>query len=352
MFCPKCGMQNAENNQFCRSCGAALVTQPVSQEGTPQNTAYPEQEYQYEVPQPTPQPVYREEAPQNAMYQNQPYQFTVSPPKPKAPYSRNPVLNAVKTLGASPLFLVAAIAFTACLLFQFLAALSITSSGILGTIYSYAETMGLSYYLDEAYGAVQGAATAFTILGMIPSILVAVGIWMTFTSAINRTSDGMKASGLTIIKVVNVIQMVSFNILLGILEIVLIAATAEVADSYMAEGATTVFVVMILLVAGIDVFLNLYYGKLIKTVNAMKMTIYSGNPSLNVSSFVAVMCFISAFFSLFGLFGAGGFFGVMQVLAAITASVCFGVFLFRYKNKMLTFISPTQQTGYQEFQIN
>ncbi len=316
MFCPQCGSQNAPECAFCSACGASLADQPAEQAA--------------------PQPV-----------QEPPVQ-TYTPPQPKTPLSNHPVLNAVKTLGTSPVLLVAIVAFTAALLFQLFAAMSVTTSGVLGMLYDYAELLDVEELVGMYFDIIQRTTVVMTIIGMIPSILIAVGLWLTYTSARNRSMDGMKTSGLTIIKVINVIQMVLYNILMGLIALFLLIAAINAADSYYASTSETVLVVFLVLVLGIDVFVNLYYGKIIQTINTMKATIYMATPSYKVSSFVAVMCFISAFFSLFGLFSASGFFGVMQVLAAVTASSCFGAFLFQYKHKMMALISPVKQVGVAE----
>ena len=35
MYCPKCGVENPDSAQACRSCGAQLSPPPAPQQGTP-----------------------------------------------------------------------------------------------------------------------------------------------------------------------------------------------------------------------------------------------------------------------------------------------------------------------------
>ena len=58
-----------------------------------------------------------------------------------------------------------------------------------------------------------------------------------------------------------------------------------------------------------------------------------------VSGFVAVMNFIAAFFSLFGLF-AGGFAAMLSEACSITALICFGILIFKYKSAMIRLLNP------------
>ncbi len=321
MFCSNCGTENANNNQFCQNCGNALTTQAPETAFQPAPQAAPYQSFT--PPQPRPQP------------------------QPKRPLSGNPVLNAVKTMGTSALFLIAIIAFSASALFSLFGAFSSNATGLLGTIFNYADDLGLSYIVDEAYGVFRGITVFTTILNLIPAALIITGLWMSFVSAGNRAYDGMKTSGLGIIKAVSIIQLIAYDLLIVVIEILLISATSSIqSDYYDTSGATSLFVFAMLIVAGIGTFLTLYYANILKTINTIKTTIITAQPSYKVSSFVAVMCFVSAVFSFFELFTAYGFFAVMQTLASIVSSVCFGIFLFKYKGKMTAMLAPANYQTY------
>ncbi len=306
MYCSKCGIENSECNRFCSSCGNVLSEYQQNFQPNRQNTPY--------------------QGPSYTAYQ----------PHPKKPFSNNPVLNALKTMGASPLFLTAIIAFSVSVFFNLLANLSASSSGLIDTFYDALSDLGISYYFSESYSNFENLMVTTTVMGMIPQILIAIGLWMTFASAIDRSRDGMTITGLNIIQFVNIVYLVVYNILFGAIEVLLLIATAGLADSrYTPDGAITVMVVVIFVVAGIDVLINLYYSKILKTLKTIKTAIFAEEPLYNVSKFVAVMCFISAIFSFFGLFSVGGSLAFLTVSATVTSLICFGILLFRYMNKML-----------------
>lgn len=310
MFCMNCGQPCADGNKFCEHCGAPLLdttTQPASQP----------------APQPVQQPVYAQ------------------PQAPVTPISD--VRYTLKKLATSPLFLAAAIAYSCMVLFTIAAAVA-GQSGLLGALDSYLNmalryggySMGeLSYaldQLDQVMPFLRGASLGSALVGQIPAILIAVGIWLVFASAVDKSGMPMKTTGLTIIKVITIISLIGSSLLLVVLEGVLIFGTAAAAkydDSVVVVGVVIVLAVLVLMGLGI-----LMSVKTISTIGTMQRTIQTEQPSDKVSVYVAVICILNAIGAVFGMLGFGSVFSVLSGLCNAVAYICFAIFLFQYRDKM------------------
>ena len=310
MFCMNCGQPCADGNKFCEHCGAPLLdttAQPASQP----------------APQPVQQPVYAQ------------------PQAPVTPISD--VRYTLKKLATSPLFLAAAIAYSCMVLFTIAAAVA-GQSGLLGALDSYLNmalryggySMGeLSYaldQLDQVMPFLRGASLGSALVGQIPAILIAVGIWLVFASAVDKSGMPMKTTGLTIIKVITIISLIGSSLLLVVLEGVLIFGTAAAAkydDSVVVVGVVIVLAVLVLMGLGI-----LMSVKTISTIGTMQRTIQTEQPSDKVSVYVAVICILNAIGAVFGMLGFGSVFSVLSGLCNAVAYICFAIFLFQYRDKM------------------
>lgn len=285
MFCSRCGSKNADGAHFCKNCGIAL-------DGYSENiipTTYA----------------------QNMRMQTQ------------------PVLNMVKEMASSPLFLIAVIAFTAQILFSIIGAF-LSGPNTIAAISEIAKVVDLPYkayaILDRLHLVGGAPITIAVVLGQIPSILIAVGLWQTYLSAVTRTS--MNTSGLTMIKVIIVINLVLSVIGLTTIEILLLLLTIAAAE---AGIAAAIMVALVMAFAAVFSFNIVYLTKVIKTINTVKNTIATGVPSDRVSSFVAIWGYICASFLIFSLHGT---FATLSSLCSMTALICFGTVLLKYKDKM------------------
>lgn len=304
MFCAKCGIENAENAVFCKNCGNSIGTTP---------------------------------APQAASV------YTAPVPVAKPPLSSHPVLNVVKKLASSPLFLVAVIAYSAQILFSIVNSAG-TGAKVEMFLYQLLNRLGgnVSY---EFYEIVDGISrigdipyVIGTIIGLIPAILICIGLWMTFASARNRMVDGMKTSGLTMIKVLTIIQLIGSCIAVAAIELLLLLAVVGIAATEYAPGvAIAILVLLVLVVAASYTLQIIYSAKIIKSLNSVKSTITTGSPVAKASRFVAVWAFISAFGALFSV--ASSF---LSSVATITSLICFGILVFKYNNSMRMISAPTQ----------
>lgn len=341
MFCPNCGVKNEDNVAFCKNCGTKLGNiPPVNSQNAEPVQPQAEQPVQVEQPQ-------EASAASAAVYAP-----AVSTARPR---SNHPVLKVVKDMGASPLFLVAVIAFTAAVFFSIV---SVFTRGTVGAVSSLTETLG-SFGLGELDGALYQANNYFKAIGVfaaIPSVIYLIGLWLIFAGAQQRGSDSMPTSGLTTIKVMAILTLVCCCIALGLTEILCIVGIIGTArygfftntnrydyaydhTEMINNFAGALFIGLAIGALIVYVILIVYEAKIISTINAVKGTILTGNPNYKVSGFVAVMNFIVAFFSLFGLF-AGGFAAMLAEACSITALICFGILIFKYKSAMIRLMAP------------
>lgn len=296
MFCPKCGTQNADGVSFCQNCGSPLTaSQPTYQQ--------PYQASQYQQP----------------MYS----QALVS----------STGLATLKKVCSSPVALVAIIAYTAAALFSFLNSVS-GSSGIFGYLYQLADMLDMEDMVGELYYAVRSTSIVSAVIGMIPTILIAVGLWLTFASAASKSQTGMKTGGLTLVKVILIINLVFICIALAAVEIIALVAVVNLADSYYGSSMVGPLVGVMLGVAIAMTLVILFYVKAVKTINTIKLTAQNGIPSDKVSVYVAVIAFIMGGFTALSIIASYGAFALLANLCSATASITFGVFLLSYRGKM------------------
>lgn len=326
MFCSKCGFKNQPGDTFCQQCGSRLTdATPVAEQSVPAT--------------PPTQPVY---APVQPMYA-----------RPVIPRANNPVLCAIKDMVASPLYLVAIIAFSASLFFTYLNLLFFNTA-VGSTISRLINQSGLYRYFDLNY--IWSALEYIKVIGFIatiPTALYAVGMWLNFVAAQKRGVDSMSTSGLTMIKVLQIISLVFTCIWFLIIEALCIVGIIAVsgnnyvrsygyydADAYNVSGIAVALLIGVIIGALIGFTLVIIYkAKTISTINTVKNSIRTCNADYKVSGFVGVMNFIIAFFSFFSAF-SGGFFGAVSQLCSVTALICFGILIFNYRSKMINLMSP------------
>lgn len=340
MFCSNCGAKLADGTSFCPSCGT-----PVKQ-NTSGSNAYSQN------PANNTAPVYS----YNNYHSN--YSYNNAPGHANVPNaSQNPVFGILKTLGSSPLFIVCASLFTLSLLLSFWYAVG-GQNQLINSIYRIADQLGVSYYLWSYFEQIRFAINGYAVVALIPSILVAVGLWLTFASAHNKYQPSVKTAGLTMIKVINCINLVWSCIVLAAVEIIgivalvgTVAASNNSYDSYYgyysySNSYIIGFIVGFMIgFAAVFAFEIVFLAKINKTINSMKNAAVNGNVKSLASSYVAVILIISAVFSLIGAVATlYAPIAALQAVVACAMNICFAVLIFSYNGKMRQFYNTQQNT--------
>ena len=298
MFCSKCGTRNPDNANFCQGCGSPLNN--PSQERT-------ENFYQSPPPAANPEPtVYSE------------------------PASQSP-LGALRKVASSALFRFTAFAFCSLILSNILVMFDTSYFwGIYSEIFNNIDPS----IVNEASRYLGSFSIVTAIISQFPSILIAIGLWMTYATAASKKDKPFNTAGLTMIKVIYVIELVAVCILLALCMVVLLIASITSTSS---EDAMLAFV-SVLVIDVVFAVIIFWLAMIIKSLNAAKNAANETSGKLkNASAFVGVLCYIA---------------GVINILSAIyyltslsisvfcncaigaAVQICFGVLIFRFRGEM------------------
>lgn len=260
---------------------------------------------------------------------------------------QNGTLNVVRTMATSVLFLVGTIGYSAYVLFELLGSFT-GGSEIMNMFNNIMAQSGayssMDYQSLQMLSGIFGSTSVIsTLFGLIPAMVLVAGIWMVFAAAKQNKLPGIAATGMTMIRVIVIIELVLSCIAvfavaaIGFLVVLGMGSLA----GYYGEGTPVVVIMVLILIVILAVCaINIiYYVKLGGTVKRMKETMITGRPDTKVSLFVEILCYlggagsaISALMSLVGL----DIFGFLSNAGMGTASICFGMLLRQYRNKMQT----------------
>ncbi|MCD7804070.1 MAG: zinc ribbon domain-containing protein [Oscillospiraceae bacterium] len=316
MFCSKCGTKNPDNANFCQGCGSPLNN--PSQDNSA-NT------YMYQsAPSPNPNP---------AVY---------SEPSPESP------LAALSKVASSGLFRFTAFVFCSLILSNILAMFDTSYFwGIYTEIFNNIDPDMVS----EASRFLGGFSLVTAIFSQLPNILIAVGLWMTYASAASKKGERFNTAGLTMIKVIYVIELVLMCILLALMMVVMLIATLNT-DNW--SDAMIVFLGVLFL----DVFFGviiLWLAMIIKSLNAAKKAStedHGKHLGRNASAFVGVVCFIGGAINVISaisnlvvlltsisdnsavIISTGSITAFCNCVIGAAVQICFGVLIFRFRGEM------------------
>lgn len=347
MFCPNCGTESPDGSAFCQECGAKLdAPMPEKTTSEPENIEAPapvQPEYQTPV-----QPQHQE------TYQPQ-YQPAPAYTPYQAPSTGNTVLATIRKCFSSPLFLTATILMT-------IGAIASLITNILyaGSNYVTINT-GREVYRISA-GGMSSSYIIGIIIGMAPSILIVVGLWITYATARKQGDAPFTTAGLTMIKVIAIISMVFLGI--GFIAIIIAmfiggsmyesildglsnSGYGDILGSYgynygfdYRSVATSAIIIALVLIAVVFALVFLYLIKLVTSINTVKRSATTFVPSDKVSGFVAVMMYIIgvigaiAAIAIMATGSTGSILLGLTALVSSIASILFGAFIFKYKNAM------------------
>ena len=261
MFCNKCGKSLPDSARFCDGCGNA-VSAPAYQPASPIRP---------------------------------PVHYTLAPTVLDVD---TPSVSALKNLAKSPLVLFLALALTGSLVIGLMNALGAISSymEVLRTIF---RELGETELLNMISSLESGFTTSAVMSYVLPAVF-ALGVWITFVAGFKK--KGMTTAGLTMMKVVNIINMVMFCIVAAVISLVmgLVLLGLNNAEELIAEGAGSIEVISTIVGVAFVVLLAyfammiVFYARVIGTINAAKEVAVTGKTRKKASVYAAVLCFVSA----------------------------------------------------------
>lgn len=224
----------------------------------------------------------------------------------------NPVIDAVRKCGKSPLFMIATAGVVLSVLL-----------GIFGIVYNLLILMDMpGIDAPTIAGAISSGVVAVVFVG-----LIALGMILFMTSCLSKKSR-ISTAGLSIIKIIQIIEMVflilGFVFFLVVFIVVIIVGNSIGMDGVLASisgmqvpgldvreyfdttGIAAVFnlvmIFLVLVMVAAFVFVLLYLIKTIKTINSVNRAIKTGTPNNNGSMYIVIMNFILALFMILGVF--------------------------------------------------
>lgn len=295
MYCQKCGTHNSNGSTFCVSCGSPLY-----------NSAPPV----WNMP------------PAGAI-----------PVEPTAQLGQQ-VCATLKSLATSPLLIIAAICYSLVLVLNLLGSANAVD---MSAVYDLLRELGISYNeLREMVTDLQSVSVIITFISMIPSILVAVGMWITIGSGAKKQSKQMTTSGMTMIQVIQIINTVMGSLaVLFLLLIVLIAG--GMASDYSAEASAIIAICAVVMVLA-AAFMIFYNVMIISTIGKIKNSIRTNQPNSKISMFVAVMCIISGGCSALSIptsiLSIPSVVSILSLVMTAAYPILFGILLISYRSRM------------------
>lgn len=316
MLCPKCGSENAETFKFCRVCGAPLTVQSAEEKPAEPK---PEAKKPETDAQPKPEAKKPEaaapEKPQGApVYTSQPG-FGGAGGAVKTDSTAHRAVKQIR----SPLTLIMILAFTA---------------GIVMALYAYFQGGAQVDVLVTKFGDsrldvnLSGVSLISGIISQIPSILICIGMWLVYISALRNKPGDISTAGITIIKVILIIGFILACIaaavailgmvgIIGFGEFAFMERMPELQEAGLDQVvgiASVAGVILLVLTAAVLVLTILFFIKTMGTLNWTRAQLKNEISRRCPSMYVAVILFIFAACTVLAMVAAAG---VVSIAAAV-----------------------------------
>ena len=269
-YCKKCGTPNDDFYRICRQCGfdRGASVKPAT----------------VQIPDPAP----------NSTRGSFPMQVFIQPTPASTPYtdSRNTsainVIREIKRIGSGGAMLFTAIAFSVMIFISIINIFSYNnSSDILMLLSSQNE-----YVYDMFGSSLSTSASIIGFLGLIPDIIIFIGLWVTFFE-FGSTGSNCRTAGLTMISVIIWMRFAKYCIVTILLVIGAIATGS-------ATNSSDISLIFLLIIIIVCTPVLMYYALIAKSINTVSNAMRSGL-SGTVSVFVVVANLIIAFIEIISI---------------------------------------------------
>lgn len=243
-----------------------------------------------------------------------------------------PTLQWMRQMICSPLYLAGAIGHSCMVLFTLVSTFRTGAAAVTETAVSQlvGNAYGVSSWLDGLYSwlpVLFSASVGSALVGQLPNILVAIGLWMLYISASDPSGTPLKTAGLSLIRGVQIFQLVLLG-LVALLMLVSFGVMVVWLQLYDPEAVLPIVLMLLVLLAVILTVGGLYYGKLIATINSFRRTIWTGKTQGTISLYVAVLSALGGVLPLFRVL-IGEIFASLASIGGATAGIAFAILLFR-----------------------
>lgn len=277
--------------------------------------------------------------------------------------SSNPAVNVIKTVGSSSKFLAVAVLYSVGILCSLLATFSASSmmEQIYYEMYYYGANFGLNP--DVFYpmmNALESSSVVGAVLSAIPTILIALGMWLFYSSCRNTQSGNVATVGLTICKVIAYIGLVMVCLAAAIIAICLVAVIVAVGSlaggSYYGGYGDASAIAVVQVVLGVFTVLFLavialvivFYVCMIKVINRIKTSAIQGVADNRIPHF------LTGYLMVMGILAALG--GVIALITSPIAGIgslvgaasmiIMSLVLGEYRTRMTMLLFPPVQPMY------
>ncbi len=262
--------------------------------------------------------------------------------------SSNPALHALKSVGSSPAFLAAAVLNSIALVLSLISLFS-TGSVDYGAYYYYVNDGG--YLVGRVLG---------TLIASVPGILMAIGLWIHYSTCKQTQSGNISTVGLTMWRVCQIITACLCGLLILVFLVVMIFVNpfsrsgpvysgggyATPFGSFYSEALVFIFIILILAFALVLCF-EIAYAKMLGRIRS---TALSGVPDNRISGFVIGMHWFlgcgSGLIGLSSLFDMDTFLGGVSSCCSAASMILLAILFSRYKKRMTLLMYPPVQPVY------
>lgn len=326
MYCKNCGCQNDDSINFCQNCGVEL----------------------------------QESAPIHSFNGEEPDLKPNEKSSPRTATEDTPLLAIVRKHFTSNLFLIIAVLFTVSAGISLLSGLSapLNKTAVLSIIedaelpqefYSRLPMAEIESFLESRdFENLLKFASAGNLTSAVMPTLLAVGFWLTFSGA-KKNAPFISTSGITLIKVIKIIEFVFSVICCSVLILVCFLFTPILSffpDIFLPSSYSFLPILgFALAILGITVLFALaviivYYVFLLKSIKSLKSTV-NGSASVKGMSFTMVICFIVG--AVNALSALGFVLSPINFIATgslAAAYIMLGLLISRFKTDIYPFEAP------------